>query len=193
MSDQLPPAASPDMSAPRQAALARLVSQLEAHAAQAGWDAPVGVFALVRTASALEQDPALEQMLDDAALTEAHTDPESLTAIEQGDLPPVNSLEELLAGIVWPEEVDGTAVVTERVVLPAAAEQEAAAIEDPQERAAYLMSRPDRDDLRMVVGVLRSGESWCAVRARSHDSASEVAAGADLVPGLVDALHHTLQ
>ncbi|MBE6475542.1 MAG: hypothetical protein E7Z95_08255 [Actinomyces succiniciruminis] len=193
MSDQLPPAISPSTTTPRQAALVRLVAQLEEHVARAGWDAPVGVFALVRTASALEQDPTLERMLDAAALAEARTDPEALTAIEQGDLPPVDSLEELLAGIVWPDEVDGTAVATERVVLPAAAEQAAAEIEDPQERAAYLMSRPDRDDVRMVVGVLRSGESWCALRARSHDSADEVAGGADLVPGLVEALRRTLQ
>ncbi|PHP53816.1 PPA1309 family protein [Actinomyces ruminis] len=193
MNDQLPPAVSPAVTAPRQAALARLVAQLEEHVARAGWDAPVGVFALVRTAPALERDPALKGLLDDAALAEARADPESLTAIEQGDLPPVNSLEELLAGIVWPEEVDGTAVATERAVLPAAAEQAAAAIEDPQERAAYLMSSPDRDDVRMVVGVLRSGESWCAVRSRSHDSSSEVVGGVDLVPGLVEALRRTLQ
>ncbi|WP_092611232.1 PPA1309 family protein [Actinomyces ruminicola] len=178
---------------PRRAALMRVVAQLEEHAARAGWDAPVGVFALVRTAAALQEDPALARMLDDAALAEARTDPEALCAIEQGDLPPVDSLEELLAGITWPDEVDGTAVVTERMLLPTEAEQEAAAITDPQERSAYLLARPDRDDVRIVAGVLRSGESWCALRTRSHDSASEVAGGAELVPGLVEALRRTLQ
>ncbi|WP_203234232.1 PPA1309 family protein [Actinomyces sp. 565] len=179
--------------APRQAALRRVVVQLEEHAASSGWDAPVGVFALVRTAAALQEDPMLERMLDAAALAEARTDPEALTAIEQGDLPPVYSLEELLAGIVWPEEVDGTAISTERMLLPDEAEREAAAIRDPQKRSAYLASRPDRDDVRIVVGVLRSGESWCALRTRSHDSADAVVVGENLVPGLVEALRNTLQ
>ncbi|MDU0348201.1 PPA1309 family protein [Actinomyces sp. MRS3W] len=185
--------ANPSPATPRHAALTRLVTQLEEHVSRGGWDAPVGVFALVRTAAALEEDPALARMLDAVALAEARADAEALTAIEQGDLPPANSLEELLAGIVWPDEVDGTAVATERMVLPADAEQRAADIADPDERAAYLMSRPDRDDVRIVVGVLRSGESWCAVRSRSHDSADAVATGADLVPGLVEALRRTLQ
>lgn len=44
----------------------------------------------------------------------------------------------------------------------------------------------------MVVGVLRGGESWCALRMRSHDEATQVVQGSDLVPGLVAALKATL-
>lgn len=172
-------------------ALRRVVAQLEEHVAQAGWDAPVGLFALVRTA-VLQQDPALAPMLGEAALAQARTEPDALTAIEQGDLPPAHGLEELLAGIMWPDDVDGTAVATERIMLPAEAERQAATITDPQERSAFLLARPDRDDIRIVVGVLRSGESWCIVRTRSHDSADETLSGAALVPDLVAALRRTL-
>lgn len=176
---------------PRRTALARAVIELEEHAAQRGWDAPVGIFALVRTAAALEQDPALAEVLDDAALAEARRDPQALTMIEQENLPAAADLEDLLAQIAWPSTVDGTALVVERVVLPTEAEQEAAAIQDPQERLGFLSERPDREDVRMVVGVLRTGESWCAVRSRTRDSADRVVSGDMLVPGLIEALGST--
>ncbi len=44
----------------------------------------------------------------------------------------------------------------------------------------------------MVVGVLRGGESWCALRSRSHDDDASVYQGERLVPGLVEALAATL-
>ena len=180
------------LGSPRRTALARAVIELEEHAAQRGWDAPVGIFALVGTAAALEQDPALAEVLDDAALAEARHDPQALTMIEQENLPAAADLEDLLAQIAWPSTVDGTALVVERVVLPTEAEQEAAAIQDPQERLDFLNERPDREDVRMVVGVLRTGESWCAVRSRSRDSSDQVMNGEALVPGLVEALSSTL-
>lgn len=176
----------------RESALARAVVELEDHVSRLGWDAPVGVFALVRTAAALETDPAIAEILDDEALAAARKDPESLTVIEQEDLPGEADLEDLLAQLAWPESVDGVALSVERVTLPAQAEAEAAAIEAPEERVAYLQSRADRDDVRIVVGVLRSGESWCAIRARSKDHERSVAQGDTLVPGLIDALRATL-
>jgi len=45
--------------------------------------------------------------------------------------------------------------------------------------------------MRMAVGVLRSGESWCAVRTRANDDDDAVAGGRDLVPGLVEAVTAT--
>ncbi|WP_303325411.1 PPA1309 family protein [Actinomyces radicidentis] len=176
----------------RESALARAVVELEEHVSGLGWDAPVGVFALVRTAAALETDPAIAEILDDEALAAARKDPESLTVIEQEDLPGAADLEDLLAQLAWPESVDGVALSVERVTLPAQAEAEAAAIEAPEERVAYLQSRADRDDVRIVVGVLRSGESWCAIRARSKDHERSVAQGDTLVPGLINALRATL-
>src|SRR5665647_335866 len=83
----------------------------------------------------------------------------------------------------------GAAVVVERVVLPPAAEE--AMPVDPDEALAYLMAHPDRQDVRMAVGVLRSGESWCAVRTRANDADDAVAGGRDLVPGLVEAVTAT--
>ena len=100
-------------------------------------------------------------------------------------------LEDLLGRLAWPQTVDGVALAVERVVLPTEAEREAAAIPDPQERLAFLSARPDREDVRMVVGVLRTGESWCAVRSRTRDSADRVVSGDMLVPGLIEALGST--
>ena len=137
----------------------------------------MAVFALVRTADALEVDPELATLLDPEALEQARTDPEALTAIEQEGLPAAAGLEDLLSQLAWPEGVDGVAVAVERVML---------------ERAAYLADRADKDDVRIVVGVLRGGETWCALRTRSHDSPDAVAQGPRLVPGLSTALAATL-
>ena len=101
-------------------------------------------------------------------------------------------LEDLLAQLAWPAEVDGAALSVERSVLPPQAEQAASAISDDDERLAFLANHPEREDVRMVVGVLRGGESWCALRMRSHDEATQVVQGSDLVPGLVAALKATL-
>ena len=162
-------------------ALARAVVGIERRAAARGWDAPVGVFALVRTA-ALAQEPDLAGLLDAAAIEEARADPCALTAIEQEGLPPAADLGDLLGRLTWPPAVDGAAVSVERIM----------AIEDPGERIAFIRTRPDRQDVRLVAGVLRSGEAWCAVRARSHDSDAAVIQGEAVVPGLVEALAATL-
>jgi hypothetical protein len=63
---------------------------------------------------------------------------------------------------------------------------------DPAEALAALAAHPDREDVRMAVGVLRTGESWCALRSRSHDDDTMVAGSPDAVPGLVSALAATL-
>jgi hypothetical protein len=75
-------------------------------------------------------------------------------------------------------------------VLPPAAEEDLPA--DPDEALAYLAAHPDRQDVRIAVGVLRDGTSWCAVRTRSNDSDDAVGQGATLVPGLVEAVQATL-
>lgn len=178
---------------PRHAALAAAVAELEEHVARRGWDAPVAVFALVRTAEALAQEPTMARLLDAQSVSRSRTDPEALTVIEQEHLPAAADLEDLLGQLAWPQEVDGVALAVERVTVPAAAEAEAASIEDPEQRIAYLAARPDRDEVRIVVGVLRSGEAWCAVRSRSHDDPASVVTGDALVPGLVDALRATLE
>ena len=159
--------------------------------AVSGWDQPVRVFALVRTAAALEADPDVAGLLEAAAVEEARRDPELLMVVEQEGLPAAADLEHLLAQLAWPESVHGAAISIERLVLPPAAQEEADTITDAAERLAFLQARPDREDIRMVVGVLRSGESWCALRSRTHDDDASVYQGKQLVPGLVEALATT--
>ncbi len=159
--------------------------------AVSGWDQPVRVFALVRIATALEADPDVAGFLEAATVEEARRDPELLMVVEQEGLPAAADLEHLLAQLAWPESVHGVAIGIERLVLPSAAQEEADAITDAAERLAFLQARPDREDIRMVVGVLRSGESWCALRSRTHDDDASIYQGEQLVPGLVEALATT--
>lgn len=170
--------------------LADAVREIEQHVATAGWDAPVRVFALVSTARALAAEPQLEAALPADVVAVARADAGHLTSIEQEDLPWAADLEDLLAQLSWPPTVDGAAVVVERVVLPTAAEESMPT--EPEAALAYLMGHPERHDVRMAVGVLRSGEAWCAVRTRANDSDDAVAGGPDLVPGLVAAMAATL-
>lgn len=171
-------------------ALADAVMEIERHVATGGWDGPVRVFALVATAEALQTEPALAQQLPPAAVAAADQDPHHLTSVEQENLPEASSLEDLLARLSWPETVHGAAVVVERVVLPPAAEEDLPP--EPDAAMEYLESHPDRQDVRIAVGVLRTGPAWCAVRARTNDDDAAVAGGPELVPGLVEAMRATL-
>ncbi|WP_448061815.1 PPA1309 family protein [Cellulomonas hominis] len=170
-------------------ALAEAVVEIERHVATGGWDGPVRVFALVRTSRALEVEPGLSAQLPPSVLAAAVADPEHLTSVEQEGLPAADNLEELLAGIVWPDGVDGAALTVERVVLPPAAEEGLPT--EPTAALAALMRHPDRQDVRLAVGVLREGSSWCAVRTRANDDDASVGQGPDVVPGLVEALRST--
>ena len=167
------------------------MTETEAHVAAFGWDQPVRVFALVRTDEALAADPDIAELLDAATVEESRTDPELLMVVEQEGLPAAADLEHLLAQLAWPESVHGAAISVERLVLPPAAQDEAEAITDAAERLAFLQARPDREDIRMVVGVLRSGESWCVLRSRTHDDDASIYQGKQLVPELTEALAAT--
>lgn len=171
-------------------ALADAVREIEHHVAAAGWDAPVRVFALVRTQAALAAEPGLAAQLTPEVLDAARAQPWHLTSIEQEELPAAPDLETLLAGLTWPDAVDGVAVTVERIVLPPAAEQDVP--HDDAAALAYLLAHPDRQDVRLAVGVLRDGAAWCAVRSRANDADDQVGQGPDLVPGLVDAVRSTL-
>ncbi|WP_372434807.1 PPA1309 family protein [Cellulomonas wangleii] len=171
-------------------ALADAVREIEHHVAAAGWDAPVRVFALVRTQSALDAEPGLADQLTPDVLAAARADDQHLTSIEQEGLPAAEDLEQLLGGLTWPPTVDGAAVTVERVVLPPGVEEDLPA--DPDQALAALLAHPQRQDVRLAVGVLRNGPAWCAVRTRAHDSDDAVGQGPDLVPGLVEAVRATL-
>jgi hypothetical protein len=58
--------------------------------------------------------------------------------------------------------------------------------------AAFAAEHPDREEVRIAVGVLRSGQAHCVLRMRSHDDDQAVIHGTDVVPGLVQALRETL-
>lgn len=165
--------------------LAAVVRELEAHAADEGWDRPERLFALVDTAELLTREPQLAE-----ALGAGDGEATGLTPVEQEPLPPGTSLEQVLAEIVWPPDVAGCAAIAERVVLPPAADDQVP--EDPAEAQEFAANHPDREDVRIVAAALRGGASACAVRLRSHDDAESVVTSPDLVPELLMMLHATL-
>lgn len=175
----------------RSDAVLRTVRELEQHVASGGWDGPARLFALIKTAGALERDPALAGQLPADVVTAAFADDEHLTAVEQEDIPAADTVESLLGRIAWPPTVDGAALVVERIVVPP--EAEAGLPPDDVEAVAYLQSHPQRRDVRLAAAVLRDGTAGCAVRARDHDSDDRVAVGPDLIPALVTALAATLE
>jgi hypothetical protein len=171
--------------------LTRAVLEAERHVGEAGWDQPARLFALVRTATLIEQEPALAAQLVPGASQAAAADPDHLTAVEQEGLPTPESLESMLAQVAWGPDVHGVALTVERVVLPPDAERDVP--DDPDAALTYLMQHPARADVRIAVGVLREGQSVCALRQRQHDDPGSVAVGPDLVPGLVAALKATFE
>jgi len=176
--------------APRQAAVLRTVRELEQHVSSGGWDGPIRLFALIRTADALQRDPALADQLPADVVQAARADEEHLTAVEQENLPKSDTIEALLGRIAWPPTVDGAALVVERVVVPP--EAEAGMPTDDAAAMDYLQDHPQRRDVRLAAAVLRDGTAGCAVRTRDHDQDDRVAVGPELVPGLVSALTATL-
>lgn len=172
---------------PAESPLAAAVREIESYVASA-WDRPPRLFALARADSLTQVGGELPQ--DVAASVAA--DPGHLIGIEQEDFATDGTdLEQALATIAWPETVDGAALAVERVIVPPSAE--AGLPTDPAAALEALATHPERQDVRLVVGVLRSGESWCALRSRAHDAPDAVAFGTDLVPGLVRALAATFE
>lgn len=176
------------MSAPTRVDLQAVVRELEAHAAESGWDRPERLFALVDTADLLSREPQLAEQLDVGLGGEGETN--GLTPIEQESLPPGTSLEDVLAEIVWPAEVAGCAAIAERLVLPPEADDEIP--DDPAAAQAFAAGHPGREEVRIVAAALRGGGSACAIRLRSHDDPESVLTSPDLVPGLLMLLHATL-
>lgn len=167
--------------------LRSVVLELERHAAAAGWDQPPRLYALVETAELLNAQPELAGLVgvDPAADLTG-----SLTPIEQEELPAGDSLEEFLAQVAWPEEVHGTAVVVERLVLPPSAGE---VPEDPAEAQQYAQEHADRQEVRMVAAATRTGSAYCALRLRAHDDELSVIEGPDVVPALLELLRMTLE
>lgn len=170
----------------REALLAALV-ELEHHAAEGGWDAPPRLFALVETDALATAEPDLARSLGLRTSADGAA-PGALTAIEQDAFVPTDDLLSDLGAIEWPDDVFGTAVATVRTFLPSSVEVDLP--DDPGEAAALVAGHPDAQEIRVVVGVDRSGAQHGVARLRSQPD--ELLAGTDLVPGLATALAHTL-
>jgi hypothetical protein len=160
--------------------LATAVLEIERHAAEAGWDQPARLFALVETARLAEREPQLATGLGDARLT----------PIEQEGLVPGRALEDQLAEISWPDTVHGCAALVERVVLPP--DVEAQLPDEPGPAATFAAEHPDRQEVRIVAAATRTGASYRALRLRAHDQDESVLTGPELVPGLLELVRGTL-
>lgn len=156
--------------------------EIEHHVGTAGWDQPSRLFALVPTDELLAAEPSLAAEL---GVTDSG---DRLTPIEQEHFDQGGDVLEALLGIVWPEAVYGCALTMERTFLPA--ELEAEIPEDPDAAAEFVTNHPQRQDVRVVVGVDRRGNSHGVARLVSQPD--ELLGGAELVPGLARALAHTL-
>ncbi len=175
----------------REESIKEAVKEIESYVSTFGWDGPIRVFALIRSAEALSDHPELvDQLPSDVSLNAAESE-ESLFSVEQEDLPPADSIEALLAQLAWPEGVAGAAVTCERITLPP--EAEADIPQDPAAAEAFIANDPRRQDVRMAVGVMRTGESWCALRLKAYDADDSVLGSANLVPELVEALQGTFR
>jgi hypothetical protein len=175
-----PPAANP---------LTRAVLEIDSYASGLGWDQPARLFALVDTDLLRSQEPGLAEQLgiaEDAAAG-------GLTPVEQEELPPDRPVDEFLGTIAWPEVIAGCALTLERLMLPPSAEASIPDGLDDAALASWVAGHPDRQEVRMTVGVLRDGRRESAVRLREKDTATEVLTGADLVPGLAEALVATFE
>ncbi|MDX6299053.1 MAG: hypothetical protein QOF53_267 [Nocardioidaceae bacterium] len=169
------------------AVLQETVREIEAHAAEAGWDQPARLYALVPTSDLLSREPALAAAmgLDGAGAAG------SLTPVEQDDVPADTALETVLEQIMWPAEVFGCAAVVERLVLPPTADE--ALPGDPGDAERYAAEHPDREEVRIVAAATRAGSTYCALRMRSHDDALSVVESPDLVPALLQLVRSTLE
>lgn len=175
-------------------ALTQSLIELEQHVARSGWDQGPRLFALADTAELIKAEPRLAAALAPETVEVAGLAPlRTYTSIEQEGFPGGKALDEALAGIGWPQTVDGAALVVERVMLPPDAEAHMPAEGSGTDLDAWVAEHPQRQEVRIAVGVLRDGSRDCALRLRSRDADDEVLSGPGLVPNLADALAQTLQ
>ncbi|GAA0375807.1 MULTISPECIES: PPA1309 family protein [Streptomyces] len=168
--------------------LTRAVLEIDEYASTLGWDQPARLFALVDTAKLRAQEPGLASQLglDETAQS-------ALTPIEQDEVPAGTALDKFLGTIAWPDAVTGCALTVERLMLPPSAEGTVPNGLNEKQLAKWVAAHPDRQEVRMTVAVLRDGARESAVRLREKDSPTEVLTGADLVPGLAEALAATFE
>lgn len=167
-----------------QDSLIAALAEIERHVGRSGWDQPARLFALVPTRQLMEAEPSLAHQLE----RPGGVDPDALSSVEQDGFHTGEDIVESLDHIQWPATVAGVALTLERLFLPKGAE--ASLPDDPTLANDAVAQHPDRQDVRVVVGVLRTGERYGIGRVRTH--ADDLLAAPDLVPGLADALFRTL-
>lgn len=162
--------------------LRRAAAEVEEHVAENGWERPPALFALVRTADFLRDEPSAAARVGVTA-----EDAEGLLPVEQESLPD-GPLDEVLAGMSWPPEVFGCALTQEILILPPGAEQVVGS--DLQAAADH----PERREGRLSVAVTRDGRSAAVLRLRGDVRRPEdLVTGPDLAPNLAAALLATLR
>lgn len=163
-------------------------AEVETYVGASGWDQRPTLFALVRAAEFLRDDPETATRL---GLSDAPG--EAFTPIEQEELPE-GDLDEVLAHIGWPDAVAGCAIAHEIVILPPSAQE---AVDTETGSLAAAATHPERREARLVVAVLRDGTSAAVLRLRPEagedDDAEELLSGPDLAPNLSAALLATLE
>lgn len=162
-------------------ALVVALVEIDQYVGTSGWDQPARLFALVPTLDLIAAEPTLARHIKASSR-------DALSSIEQEDFHAGTDLAETLAGISWPPAVVGCALVAERSFVPASQESRLPA--DPAVAARYVADHPLRQDLRVIVGVTRSGARHGLGRLRNHPE--DLLTAPDLVPGLAAALAHTL-
>jgi hypothetical protein len=145
--------------------LASAVVDAESHAASKGWDQAPQLYALARKNTLRSADAK--------AAADLRGRPEdALIPIEQDQLPS-GEPDEVLAGIHWPEEVEGCVLVTELFVLPPDAEKDIPG--EPTAVEEWAAGRPDGKKARLAVGVLRDGSYTCCLQTQDKEEALIVA------------------
>lgn len=175
-----PPPAEPASDFLEDERLAVVVAEIESFGADAGWNQPPRLFAIVATDALLAAQPELRGTIDADA---------PWTPIVQDRLPDNDNLERSLATITWPEAVEGCALLQEIIVLPPDAASELPADDSASTVAA---AHPERTEARLAVGVLRDQPGGACVL-RLKDADADPLRGADLAPGVIQALHATFQ
>lgn len=184
--------------APSNDALIAALIELEHHVGRSGWDQPARLFALVRNDELIGAEPELAEHLGLRGTAEGFPEG-ALSSIEQEDFRSVGAAEEgrtisesglpeVLARIMWPDAVSGCALALERSFLPAGFEADLP--DDPVEAEQFVATHPQRQDLRLVAGVLRDGSTHAL--ARLVQSPEDLLSGPELAPGVLSALAATL-
>lgn len=160
----------PDLDSQAELALQAAVLDIDRFTAANGWDQPAQLFALVHTKDFVIAEPKLANEL---AITES----DSYICVAQDNFHGGADLDEAIAQISWPDTVQGCAIALERWVY----------INDNDlDSAAF--TPENRRDIRLIVGVLRSGESFGVARIKAEQ---DLVQATNLVPSLNEALLDT--